>query len=132
MSLDHVPIRDEHERAFWRSVEERALSLQRCAECGYWLYPPGPRCPECLSPRLEWRSVEGTGKVWSFTVYHHSFDPELDDEIPYNVALVELSEGPLILSNVVGGEPVIGERVRVDYAERFGVTRFVFIRDEAA
>lgn len=130
MSIHDPPIRDEHERIFWELIRDERLSLQRCAECGYWLYPPGPRCPECLSGDLTWRPVEGHGRVWSYTVYEHCFDPDLRDEVPYNVALIELAEGPLVLSNVIDGEPVIGEPVRLAYAQRNGVKRFVFEREE--
>ncbi len=46
----------------------------------------------------------GLGTVWSFCIYHRAFDPAFDDALPYNVALIELDSGPLMISNVLGVE----------------------------
>jgi uncharacterized OB-fold protein len=93
---------NERTRPYWEAAKRHELRMQRCPSCGYVRYPPAPRCPECLEENDEWVLLSGRGKIWSFNVYHHIFNQAFKDEIPYNVALVELEEGPRLLSNIVG------------------------------
>ena len=46
--------------------------------------------------------MSGNGKLYSFTVYHRVYHPAFKDKVPYVVGVVELSEGPRIISNIVG------------------------------
>ena len=48
-----------------------------------------------------WVAPSGKGKVHSFVVYHRAYHPSLADAVPYVVALVELDEGPRMISNIV-------------------------------
>jgi uncharacterized OB-fold protein len=57
--------------------------------------------PPCLSPETEWRGLSGRGEVLSYVVFHHAYHPAFRDRLPYNVALVQLEEGPRMISNVV-------------------------------
>ena len=88
------------ERYFWELVGRGELSLQRCETCREWVSPPSFCCPNCLGRELAWERVECRGTIWSFTVYYHPFAQHLIERLPYNVALVELSEGPLLMGNV--------------------------------
>jgi uncharacterized OB-fold protein len=49
--------------------------------------------------------VSGRGKVFSFVTFHRVYHPAFAGEVPYAVALVELDEGPRLLSNIVGVKP---------------------------
>lgn len=129
---------DTPEAQFWAFVEQGELRVQRCLECARWLIPPSFCCPDCLARHLEWTEVEGRGTVWSFTVYHHSFAAHLDDQIPYNAALVELVEGPLLIGNVVtrDGVPALEGDLRVGLAvdvvtgRRDGEPFYWFVADD--
>jgi uncharacterized OB-fold protein len=93
---------------------EGGLAFQRCIECGYLRLPPAAVCPECLHGKSEWVRDSGLGTVWSFCIYHRAFDPAFKDALPYNVALIELDSGPLMISNVLAVEAAelkIGLRV---------------------
>lgn len=90
---------------FWEGTRAGELRIQVCAACGHRQLNPGPVCDECLSPDIEWRRASGRGTVFSFTVVHHAFHPAFQGDLPYVVADVELEEGPVITSNVVGIEP---------------------------
>jgi uncharacterized OB-fold protein len=71
-------------------------------------------CPECLHAKSEWVRDSGLGTLWSFCIYHRAFDPAFKDALPYNVALIELDSGPLMISNVLAVEAAdlkIGLRV---------------------
>jgi uncharacterized OB-fold protein len=79
--------------------------MQCCQSCGVFRFPPAVLCPECLSARVEWKAVGGRGKIFSFVVFHRLYHPGFEGELPYTVALIELEEGPRLVSNVVGCPP---------------------------
>ena len=83
-------------------ARSRELRLQKCDACGKVWYPPSPLCPGCWSRNLSWTRLSGRGRVSSWVVFHQSYFRSYDNEIPYNVAEVELEEGPRLLTNLVG------------------------------
>jgi hypothetical protein len=87
---------------FWAAVQERRLVMPKCAACGTVTFPPTVACPKCAGRDFAWTAMSGRGKVYSFTVYHRVYHPSFKDKVPYVVAVIELDEGPRIISNVVG------------------------------
>lgn len=53
----------------------------------------------------EWTKVGGRGKVYSFVVFHRVYHIGFMDEIPYVIAVVELEEGPRLMSNIISCDP---------------------------
>ena len=100
---------------FWEAAKSHRLSLPFCNACGKHWFPPSRRCPHCLSSDFVWREARGTGRVYSFVVYHRVYHPAFEGEAPYVVAIVELDEGPRMLTNIVGIPP---DLVRCDMAVR--------------
>lgn len=84
----------------WRAAAAERLEMQRCEACDELRWPPAPICPECLAPGGTWSELTGDGVVWSVASYHRAFHPGLSGEVPYRVALVELAEGPRMVTNV--------------------------------
>ena len=105
-------------RPFWEAAERRELVVQHCTTCGAHQFYARPFCLACGSERVEWTRAAGTATVYSVTTVHVQWSP--DHEPPYQVAIVELDEGPRLTTNVVGGGVSIGERVRVAWREREG------------
>jgi uncharacterized OB-fold protein len=108
---------DDDYRAFLSAGEFR---LQCCSRCGYTRYPARWICPECLSEEFAWKPMSGDGVVETFTWYLQSFDRRFQ-EVPYNVALVRIAEGPRLITNVMCdfdtlkvGTPVVAEISRKD------------------
>jgi uncharacterized OB-fold protein len=97
-----LPVRTEENAPFWDSAKRHALEMQRCGDCGRFRYPVADFCPRCLSPEYEWRPVSGKSTLYSFIIVHQRYDPSFADDLPYNVAVVELDEGPRLVSNIVG------------------------------
>ena len=97
--LPHI---DADNREFWDSCKRHAMRLQQCAECGYWRYAPSPVCHCCSSFEHEWKPVSGRGTVYSFSVVHRAPSAAFADDIPYVYAVVELEEGPMMPTNLVG------------------------------
>jgi uncharacterized OB-fold protein len=59
-----------------------------------------PICPACHSAEFEWVAAGGGGTVYTYTVVHHPTHPAFADKVPYVVAVVELDEGPRIVTNI--------------------------------
>ena len=58
------------------------------------------QCPACLGDSWEWLDATGSGRLISWTIYHLAYHPDFTDRLPYNVALVELDEGPRLVTNI--------------------------------
>ena len=97
-----LPVIEPWNREYWHAAKRHEFVAQKCRACGYIHLPPGPACTNCLSHDQEWVRLSGKGTVYSYGVYHQLWHPGFKEEIPYNVALIELAEGPQIISQVVG------------------------------
>lgn len=89
------------------------LVFQRCLDCGAARLTQRDACPSCLSPRARDERAAGEGRVISWVVYHRAYSPELAERVPYNVTLVELDEGPRMLTTVLGEDPALRCEARV-------------------
>jgi len=87
---------------YWDAAAKHRLEIPRCNACGNYWFPPSASCPHCLATDFAWTQVSGRGKVFSFVVFHRVYHPAWEGDVPYVVALIELEEGPRMLSNVVG------------------------------
>ena len=97
-----VPRATAESRPFWDAAQQQKLLLQHCRACGKFWFPPSARCHHCLSPDFAWEEVSGEGRIYSFVVYHRLYHPAFEQDLPYVVALIELREGPRLLTNIVG------------------------------
>lgn len=84
------------------AMEQGRLIFQRCSRCAHAWLPPRSECPRCLHDGFDWEQAQGDGLVVSWVVYRRAYHPSVSERVPYNVALVELAEGPRLLSNIVG------------------------------
>ena len=87
---------------FWAAVQERRLIMPACEACKTVTFPPTVACPTCSHAGFTWSPVSGRGTVYSFVVYHRVYHPAFAEKVPYVVAVVDLDEGPRIISNIVG------------------------------
>jgi uncharacterized OB-fold protein len=97
-----LPVVTEETRPYWESAKAHRLALPRCTDCGRFRFPPTAFCPSCLGDGAAWTPVSGRGTVYSFVVMHQVYDASFKDDVPYNVAAVELEEGPRLYTNIVG------------------------------
>ncbi len=89
--------------------------IQQCNGCERHVFYPRALCPHCGSSNLQWARPTGAGTVYSTTVMRRK--PESGGD--YNVCLVELEEGPRLMSRVEGVAPTdvrIGMRVKARIA----------------
>lgn len=100
--------------AWWDETRHHRLTVQRCDACGHFQHYPRPLCLGCCGPEPPLVAVAGTGVVETFTIVRRAPSPGFDP--PYAVAIIALTEGPRLLSNVTPLSAVaIGVTVRLDW-----------------
>ena len=100
-----LPQPDADSAAYWTALKEGRLLLQHCLACGHvQIYQQG-LCRSCGSERLEHRAASGRGHVYSYSVVHRAPGPAFRGDTPYAVLLVELEEGPRMISSLIGADP---------------------------
>ena len=97
-----LPRPNADDKPFWDGCKEHQLRFQKCQNCGHIRWPPSIICPMCYSYDTEWIVAGGKGKVYTFAVYHQVYHEAFADDIPYITAIIEMEEGPHILTNVIG------------------------------
>lgn len=113
-----VPVPSLETQPFWDGCARQQLLVQQCKSCATLWHPPGPLCPSCLSAEYDWTPVSGRGTVYTFSVVRHPFRKVWEPLVPYVLAVIELAEGPRMISNVVDISPEevrIGMKVRVTF-----------------
>jgi uncharacterized OB-fold protein len=116
---------DRDNIAHYRGLMAGKLLINRCAACGYWVYPHRPLCPECLSWDVQPTEVSGCGKVFLFTLIHQEREPGGRLREPIVAAAVELVEqsGLRYLARIVncpGSDVTPDMPVRLTWMEREG------------
>jgi len=99
-----APVPDHDGAPYWQALHDGRLLVQRCDDCGAFQLYPRARCISCRGP-VSWVEASGRGTVYSFTVIRQNYARPFRDHIPYVVALVQLEEGPRVMTNVVDVEP---------------------------
>ena len=118
-----LPVANADSATYWQSPKEGKLVLRRCKSCGEVHFMPRYLCPLCWSTQLEWIDAAGKGKVHSFTIIRRASSPAFAGLTPYVVALIDLAEGPRMMSNIVGEsalEVEIGDGVTLRFEDREG------------
>jgi len=106
-----VPTKLHETQPFWRGCREGVLLLQSCCACGCLQYYPRAVCAACLSSDLVWRRASGRGRIHSYTTVHRAPSPAFEGDLPYVVAVIELEEGPRMVSRIVGCD---SDRLAID------------------
>lgn len=103
---------DETSRPYWGGLEQGRLLYLHCRSCRHAWLPARGACPACLSADVEWLPSKGRGRIVSWVVYHVAYHDAFKDRLPYDVTLVELDEGPRVLTNIVNSRG--GAALRID------------------
>lgn len=116
---------DADSAEFWEGLKRHELLLWTCGECGasYW---PKSFCinheNQPFAANCEWKPSSGYGRIYSMNRHEYAFHAGFKEDVPYFYALVELDEGPVISSTIVGEQPTdpirdIGRRVKVVFED---------------
>ena len=101
--LKPIPMPIPETRFFWEKARQHELWIQRCPVCNHVFFYPRFHCPQCLSDKVEWFKASGKGTLYSYMINHRP-PPGFQDEAPYAIAIVQLDEGPRMMTNIVGIE----------------------------
>ena len=113
------------ERFFQDRLDGGRFMIQRSRSSGAYVFYPRVLAPGTGTDDLDWIEPSGIGEVYSTTVVEASrSNPQA-----YNIAIVELAEGPRLLTRVVGIAPhavAIGMAVRAKVGMIDGKTVVLF------
>jgi len=99
-----APRQSEVTAPYWRALDEGRLTFQRCGACNHAWLPARTECPRCLAREVSWETASGKARLVSWVVYHHGYHPYFAARLPYTVGVVELAEGPRLISGLVAGD----------------------------
>ncbi len=101
-------------------LSQGRFMLQRSRSSGRYVFYPRIMIPGTGETDLEWVDAKGTGTVYAITVNRAR-------QGSHNVALIDLDEGPRMMSRIEGRETApIGSRVIARIVEEEGVAIVVF------
>ena len=99
-----LPTIDEGTAEWWQATKEGRLLVKRCGDCGAAHFYPRPFCPTCWSENVTWEEVSGRGTLYTYSVVHSNDLPPFGALVPYVAAIVDLDEGPRMMTRVIDCE----------------------------
>ncbi len=97
-----VPRPTPETQAYWDGLQQHTFTLQRCNVCQRAYFYPRPFCPQldCHSRDVTSFQASGKGSIYSFVINMRPM-PGFEDEVPYVIAVIELDEGPRLMTNLI-------------------------------
>jgi uncharacterized OB-fold protein len=125
---------DTWTKPYWDAAREHRLTACRCTACGRFRMPPTPFCPYCRSQAVDWPTLSGRGRIFSFTIVERA--PIPGALLPYAPAIIELpdAQGVRLVSNIVDcavGDIAADAEVEVAWQDRedgVSIARFRLVR----
>jgi len=113
-----LPRLTDWNRDFWTGGARGELRFWRCQDCGFYIHPPAPICPQCHSKNMRTESVSGRATLATYTVNHQPWMP--GPELPFVVAIIEIVEQPSVrlttnLVNCAIDDVKIGMQLQVTF-----------------
>jgi len=96
-----VPDIDAFTRPYWEAAADGHLLLRRCDACGRAHHYPREFCPHCWSEAVTWERASGHATLYTWSVVHRNDLPPFGARTPYVAAVVDLEEGPRMMTEVV-------------------------------
>ena len=97
-----LPSPDFETLPFWDACREGRFLVKHCNSCGRDHFYPRPFCPKCWSDDVAWKEASGRATLYTYSVVHQNDLPPFNERAPYVAAVVELEEGPRVMTNIEG------------------------------
>ncbi|MDO8363385.1 MAG: Zn-ribbon domain-containing OB-fold protein [Actinomycetota bacterium] len=113
-----LPTVEDETRPYWKAAADGTLLIKKCNACGEVHHYPRPFCPSCWSDDVAWQEASGRGTVYTYSTIFRNDLPPFDAWGAYIAAVVELEEGPRLMTNIVDCPPEecsVGMPVVVDF-----------------
>ncbi|WP_329337940.1 OB-fold domain-containing protein [Streptomyces sp. NBC_00663] len=101
----NVPEADAFTRTYWDAAAEGTLVIRHCRACDRPHHYPREFCPHCWSEDVQWRPASGRAELYTWSVVHRNDLPPFGERTPYIAAVVQLAEGPRMMTEVVDAPP---------------------------
>lgn len=127
-----VPMVTPESRFYWEKCKQHELWMRFCNHCQQPYFYPRDVCPMCGSRDVTWRQMSGRGRIHTFAIVHRAPTPAFADDVPFVTAIVELDEGPRMMTNILMDDPTpeklkVGMPVEVvfeDITEEISLPKF--------
>ncbi len=121
MSEKLIPEMNDISKPYWDAAQREEFLLQRNKKTGNYFFIPRELASDDFSPDLEWVKASGKGEIVTFSIAKSPLFESYATELPYVVAIIKLSEGPQMMSNIINCNPEdvhVGMKVKVTFEER--------------
>ena len=118
MSARLIPPRSPLSEPYWQAAAKGELVMQHCTACDLHAFPPRAHCSQCGNADMSFQQVSGKGSVYTFTIAYRPPHPVFAEQCPMVIAVVELAEGPCMMTNIVDCDPAsveVGMPVEVTF-----------------
>ncbi|GAA0640246.1 OB-fold domain-containing protein [Streptomyces thermocarboxydovorans] len=105
-----APEADAFTRTYWEAAAQGRLLVRRCGDCGRAHHYPREFCPHCWSENVTWETASGRATLYTWSVVHRNDLPPFAARTPYTAAVVDLAEGPRMMTELVDAEAAGGPR----------------------
>ncbi|MFE5890581.1 Zn-ribbon domain-containing OB-fold protein [Streptomyces sp. NPDC056462] len=96
-----LPEADAFTRTYWDAAAHGQLLIRRCRACARAHHYPREFCPHCWSEDVTWEAAGGRATLYTWSVVHRNDLPPFGERTPYVAAVVDLAEGPRMMTEVV-------------------------------
>jgi len=113
-----IPTPDLETQPFWDGCREGKFLVRHCKACDEDHFYPRPFCPKCWSDDVEWKQASGRATLYTYSIVHQNDLPPYNESVPYVAAVVDLEEGPRVMTNIEGvpfEDLRVGMQVVVDF-----------------
>jgi uncharacterized OB-fold protein len=101
-----LPTVELETKPYWDAAKEGRLLLRRCGSCGKAHAYPRPFCPYCWSEDVPWEQASGRASLYTYSTVFFNDLPPFNERLPYIAAVVDLEEGPRMMTGLVETEGV--------------------------
>ena len=116
-----LPTIEADTQEYWDAARDERLLIRRCGSCGEPHFYPRTFCPACWSEDVTWEQASGRATLYTWSVVHSNDLPPFGDKVPYVAAVVDLAEGPRMMTNIVDCDAealTVGIQLTVAFEQR--------------
>ena len=108
-----IPHPSPETKPYWEACKNHELQLPYCKSCQAFFFYPRKFCPKCFAWDIEWRKCSGKGRLYTYSIQNRPQAPGFQNDEPYITAIVQLEEGPRLMTNLIDIE-ADPEKVKCD------------------
>jgi uncharacterized OB-fold protein len=100
-----IPIIDAASAPYWEAAKQGRLLIAECGACGKVHHYPRPFCVHCWSEDVRPVPASGHGTLYTYSTVYVNDLPPFNSRVPYVAAIVELVEGPWLMTTIEDAAP---------------------------